>query len=251
MSRQKKLLSRKSLGYVLAQKESMFENFTCTITNKTARIETEQEKIIFADKSFPTRVFPVYQKLKKEVKESGIIAPRVEPYEVNYYEFSKRLPAFMGRAFGYDINQAYLQALYNEGYVSSEMFETINKMPKKYRLQVIGMLASSKEVLFFEKGHLVEKTSIVDQELRNVFFHCAQIVGLCLREVMEIEKNNFLFYWVDGVVTRKPIGLDVFQDFGFEIKTEEIKDWRSKPIRNGKKIVFLKDGKRKNFRIKC
>jgi hypothetical protein len=242
-------LPRSSFSRELLKKIAMFETFQLSMTSKTCNIEDERTRSFFADDGFSVRVFPIFKKMVKEIEESGLVAPKSEPSNVSYYQFKNDLPDFLPIAYGYDINSAYLSALFNVGYISEEMRDIVAQLPKTDRLAVIGMLATSKTFYSFEKGEVVDTWVQENKELRNVFFHVSSIVGLCLSDMFERESS--LFFWVDGIICDKPAKTDLFKKHGFDFKEEKITDFKARVIHSGKvlKINYKKDGDGKTFEI--
>lgn len=249
MKKKRNTYPRSYFPVKIAQMTSMFETFKLTMTNKTAKIESEKEVFFFSDKSFSHKVFPMFQKMKRDIKSSGITAPNVSPSDIDYYKFSDNLPYQIERAYGYDINKAYAACLFNEGYINLCTMHKLVNMNKKDRLAATGMIATSKQVMFFEKGEIVEVETQEDKELRTVFFHVSKIVGQCLNDVFNEMESEVLFYWVDGIVLRKPIVSDVFERYGFRIKSENISRWRIIEDEGRKILTFNKDGETKTFKL--
>ena len=241
---------RESYYYTLDQKTALFETFEVELTSKTAKIKTNNENIFFADKSFSNIVFPCFKLLKKEIESTGLNPPFTPPNAVRYYAFNEEIEDHEN-IYCIDLNSAYLSSLYILDYISIELFEKLSKLKKMDRLAVTGMLATSKIKLKYVLGELVETEKIDDNEyLRNIFFHISKYVGECLYAVKENENENFLFYWVDGIFTRKPLkssSLRIISDFGFQYKNENVNSLKVSFEHGYKKITMLKDGKKKTF----
>lgn len=242
--------SRDQYSIELAQKQALFETFEVELTSKTAKIICHNEKTLFSDKSFSNIVFPFFKILKNEIENTGLAVKALRSNDIQYFSFSDKIED-CENCFCTDINSAYLSALFTLGYISKEIFIKMNKLSKMDRLAVTGMLATSKIVLKYELGELVEASQKEDNSyLRSVFFHISKYVGDCLLDVRNNESGNFLFYWVDGIFSKKPLkksSLKIFNDYGFDFKLEKVESLATSFENGYLKIELKKDGKKKTF----
>ena len=99
-------------------------------------------------------------------------------------------------AYLVDIKSAYATILFNDGFISERTYKFICSLPKKARLAAVGMLASRKDVFYFQGEQLTGHDKIINP-LENYFWYCVKRTG----EIMDEIKLNTtpLFYWVDGM----------------------------------------------------
>ena len=220
-------------------------NFTLRVTNYTASIKAGNEKFFFANEPMDKTAFRYYQKINKEL--GGEI--RETPGTIKYFDFSGMdRNQEITHLWCVDINSAYLSVLKNEKVITPETFGWINTTSRKNaktkisRLKAVGMFAKNPlEVIYTNKE--ITKFSHERNPFQWVFFTACQKTG----EAMELCKkelgDDYLFYWVDGIFTRKNPEkiVKILKTLGFQSKIEYV----TKLKKTDKNIVFEKEGKQK------
>ena len=171
--------------------------FKYTISNYTTTIETAARIIKFNDSMMSKKAFIAYQMICKDLREyTANEMPEIKKYNLQYFETYLKEPLYLEECFLIDIKSAYATILFNDGFISQKTFNFINLLPKKARLAAVGMLASRKDVFYFQGAENTGHDKIINPH-ENYFWYCVQRTG----EIMAEIKNNTepLFYWVDGI----------------------------------------------------
>ena len=192
---------------LIEQLKNCKKDFKVSSTSNSTMLEFDLSKYLYSDSHFSKKYLHYFQKLKKEVtkniQEKNIIVPDYQ--KSKYFHFKEFEEVTQGEILEFkncielDINKAYYVALYNLGYISKDFFNLCIELPKKIRLALVGTLATTKSILFYEDGVIKDHEIIKNDKLRNVFFHCVKVVDECLYSFSYLAKESFIFYWVDGI----------------------------------------------------
>jgi hypothetical protein len=217
--------------------------FTVERTGYTASIHDEEgKKYLFADTPIRNQLFGIFSKLKAEVKRAGI--PEIDERAVKYYSFKQALSLdkLPNLSFCVDMSSAYITALLHLGLITETLFDTLNKLPKKERLKVVGMLAVEKTVITYQGGRITG-TETRTSETRPAFFAACMEVGRIMDTAAQHPKH--LFYWVDGAFFSEPVPEveTYFRELGYRTKVETVTDLRWSKSKNY--LFYTKDGARK------
>lgn len=217
--------------------------FTVERTGYTAKVTTDAgRKYLFTDSLVRPGLFPLVKRMKEEVEAAGV--PVIDERQVEYFSFRnlfkrRDLPS---TAWSIDLSSAYAYALHRRRLVTDATFGELIALPKEERLRAVGMLATTKAVIRYERGRVA---SLVTHRsaTRGAFFACCEDVGEVMRDVEGAPGH--LFFWVDGAFFDRPAPLveTYFSDMGFPCKTEVVTDLHWSPSRRF--LFFTKDGKRK------
>jgi hypothetical protein len=223
------------------------QRFTIERTGYTAAIKTEKgKKYLFTDAPVKLRLFGLFQRLKKEV--SGKQLPEVNRAGVKYYSFkdAMKYEELPKAAHSIDISSAYVTALFNAGVISEAMNKELRELPKADRLKVVGMLATTKTVIHYDRGNVTEVFT-ERSPTSNVFFYACDQVGQAMETVRNIDGH--LFYWVDGAFFERNEEqvAEHFRALGYATKIEAVTDLKFSPTR--KHLFYTKDGERKYLAI--
>lgn len=180
---------------------------------------------------------------KREFKKNEHLIEDTEEKE-NYYNFSPTLKEVakdsgsiyeLENVSEVDITKAYYRSARNLGYISEEFFQKCMKIPKDQRLRLIGSIATRKTVKtykskdFLENGNSTEPYSTFikeDKKLRLAWRNIVINVDNAMSDVMTHLKDDFIFYWVDGIFFHND-GMNafkvrqIFKKHGFETTFEE------------------------------
>jgi hypothetical protein len=70
---------------------------------------------------------------------------------------------------------------------------------KEYRLKLVGSLATIKTIFEIEGGEIKKISQEKDERYRQIFFYVCFCAGELMTEIKKYLKNDFLFFWVDGI----------------------------------------------------
>ena len=219
------------------------QDFTVVTTNKTKTLLYKEQKFMYRrskDSNFKPSHLGFMQLIKKEVKERLPLNPvKMKPRQ-NYYDCQVFADIENGEYLTFencleiDINKAYYQALLNMNLLSVETYERFISLPKEIRLALVGSLATRKNTYYYELGELEKHEIKVDKELREVFFCCVDMVDKALKSFKYLQKENFLFYWVDGIYLKDN------ERIKRDLKIIEARFNFSFSVEPCEKIIFLK-----------
>jgi len=228
----------------LEQQVKLHPHVIYEFTNYTAAVITPVRKYLFHDDTSTKKPFWIFQKLKKELKESGIEPPPIDRRRINWYHF-KELKSFPKSFYSVDITAAYPTALLNLGAISPELYRIMRtKIPKKDRLSSVGMLGTVKSRFTYDlhQGTTFEQ---VVSETADWFYWCCYVTGEIMKLAAERAQGSYLFYWVDGIAVNDKHAADdllLYLDWlGYPGKIEFITEAKVK----GSTLWYKKDGKQK------
>jgi hypothetical protein len=177
-------------------------NFSHTITTNSAQILCKEYnfKCIYSDNIIPTYILSYFQNVFK--KEMALQAEHFKKLIGNgqflynhtnkYYDFEANDTKYI------DIKAAYLTILYNTGKLKDSTFEKIMNLEKKYRLVLLGMLASEPETFFYENGKYSHNTA-KKSETKEIFFYCVKKTSDLMKQCVHALGSDFAFFWTDGI----------------------------------------------------
>lgn len=130
-----------------------------------------------------------------------------------------------------DIDSAYWTTAYMLGVISKSIYTDGLDVKKPVRLAALGSLAKVKEVWAYDGDKFEKKPSIRSVETENIWFAICKKVSDVMNEVARELKEDFVFYWVDGIyVSNKPKVvqkvISIFQKHGYFSKSELIPEIR-------------------------
>lgn len=210
------------------------------------------EKNNYSDSRINFKVLHVANRLKEDISKNLGFFCLFDYSKIEY----NRLNEDFERGKEYvkiDIKSAYLNALNNSGYLSEKMYKEINELPKKDRLIALGMLAYEPDIFYFQKGQFVDFEK-VKNEYKNVFLFCANETGRIMKKIALLLKNDFVFFWVDGIYlvkTEENIKLvaDVLNDEGYYYTVDTLKDFDYNKKDDGIHFNYIEKGEKKEIHL--
>jgi hypothetical protein len=211
------------------------KTFKVAITGYTTIIECENYKYYFTKSINGKSIFNLYNKLIKEIKDrTG--DKIIERNKINYYKVSNYLidlpfnePIELPEVFNIDISGAYPQTLLNLNLCSQKLYSELMELDKIARLKIIGMIACSKSIYYYVNGNCESDEIKVNQNNRNLFFNIVNNVGECINKCSEAVKDDFLFYWVDGIYFRSEESkykiFEIMKEFNYSYSEEKLKNF--------------------------
>jgi len=167
------------------------------ISNYTTTIETDARIIKFNDNMMSKKAFIAYRMILRDLKEyTANEKPDINREELRYFETYIEKTIYCNTAYLVDIKSAYATILYNDGFICKATFDFINILPKKARLAAVGMLASRKDVFYYQGKELTGHEKIINEN-ENYFWYCVKRTS----EIMNLicAETKPLFFWVDGI----------------------------------------------------
>lgn len=230
-----------------------------TLTTYTQKITSAISdcNLYLIKENHPIKIFATAKKIEKAVLNSKKEIPFVGHNQINYFSFFNQSKSiFEKEIYCLDINSAYPTALKILNWIDEKTFQELMKLPKKSRLVSVGMLGSTKRIFTFNGKEL---TSYREEEkkTKGVFMDVCRYVGEVLTESKMLLKNNFLFFWVDGIYflkneeTEKNIQniISLWEKKGFSGKCELLTDFYFLNLGSKFEIQFSKNGKKKIFNL--
>lgn len=191
------------------------EAYEIHVSTYTTKIRSNILNIDFIKNQHSLKMFSAYQKIKTDIlnRESlGLKLPAVDRSNIMYYRANILEDIQAEKIHHIDLNSAYLQTLLNNYCISQDTFDYCNRLSKPDRLAAVGMLASHKDIFYYNSDGNLEAYAEEKNPLSDYFFYTSQKVGEILRDVATLINKQFLFFWIDGFY---------FKDFDF-ISNDEI-----------------------------
>lgn len=226
--------------------KSCEETFISSYGNYHCSIEVNDRKLKYFKKDeMPKGVFSLANKLKSELNKKRdkieSLCHWVREGHVKYFRVGNNIKKSDFTLV--DINSAYAQTLINFDLISNDTAKKLLNCDKEYRLPAIGIMAAKKYYEFYENGKMKDFDSeIKDELLRKLFFRICMEVACCMDFMANELKNDFLFFWVDGIVVRNyekhaQTISDIMQNFNYQYKIESVK---ANKIAMNKNIFHIK-----------
>jgi hypothetical protein len=233
-------------------------NFTVKSTNYTTEVIQNGISYLFsASKNTNFRLFGTYQTLKAQVKK--INTPSYEGL-ISYFRLNlnnilnSNSSIIIDEVINIDITAAYATTLLNKKYIDKKLFDKIMLLPKLERMAVVGMLATKKHIFDFEKGEQINCSVETDAQKRNIFFEASHSVNEIMEYCANIAKEDFLFFWVDGIYLKTDKYKKEIQEYissqQYQYRTETLKNFTAHITEN--KTIFVtyeKGEKKKEFNL--
>jgi hypothetical protein len=170
-------------------------------------------KYLYTSDKTSLKALNLMQKVKREVELNEEIinaAPYSEnPLKIDYYDFKPSLydmkmepGAFyeFSNVWEADITKAYYNAALNLNFISKKTFLDCISLEKSQRLKVLGSLATSKTTFFYKNGKMHGEPVLKQSEIgRKAWFKICSYTDNAMKMAKDVFKENFLFYWVDGI----------------------------------------------------
>jgi len=245
------LTDRQSIEKMVSILQGTGCEFEVSLTNYTTQIKFADtgEKYL---KTFRSRkCFQAYQKIKKDV--SRYMRPEITEDEVRYYNHDITSEVSEAKAIQIDLKRAYATVLYNDGYIRPETYEYFNYISKQDRLAAVGMLASVKNLFYYNNG-VIEEHDLIENPLKSFFFYCVkrveEIMNVCRMEAV----GNYLMTWVDAIYIKDDEGLAqeikrVLLYNGFDCEISYLEEFKCMFQNHKIHVSMVSNGKKKSFYI--
>jgi len=237
--------------------KSIGQSFEMEVSNYTLNIYVEGEKHKYITESKTPYFFAAMNKIQKDV-EFAVLQMGFSDHLINesitpkfYSSAYQILPFSKKEVFNIDLNSAYPTALYQLGLLSKETMDYLMRIPKIDRLAAVGCLAKHKNIYKYVNGILTETKQEIS-EFRNIWRLMVNMVDSLLRDLVNVDPENFVFYWVDGIFFKetpekaKLAEMDYhIKECGFEYKNEKITNFELRRFDDKIRVEFdrVKPGK--------
>ncbi len=188
------------------------------------------------------------KKVKQYIVKNNIHFDYDKPgKDVPYFLYGKNLKqgSVFDSCINIDLTAAYWTTAYKLGMITSQLYKEGNKHRKQVRLSAIGALAKKKRVYEFDGKTQTSKT-IHRSETEHLWDVICMEVGKVLIKASIKCKEDFLFFWVDGIYIRGKSAATVesiFGNMGYKFKTKKI----NKIEVTERNLLVHADGKIKPF----
>lgn len=254
----KAILNADSVNEYIDFHKKMKIPFTLSLSTYTAQIKSNLCDIYFMKSEQPNRVFCAYNKVKKDVTAQKI--KKIKINSLQYYSSNLKDNDFYSDViYNVDLKSAYATILYNDGLISKETFDYLNKLPKMERLASVGMLASKKNIFEMDAdGEVIsEKTEV--SETADYFFYCVKRTSEIINFASKHLGKAFLFSWVDGIyflqanhkgsIEAGNILKDYFEEQNFKTSFDVLTEFEVIGKPDYYNCNFIKEGKRKFINV--
>lgn len=243
------------------------KTFEVTKTNRTSTIKINGVKYVYSDTIFKPKHFSLMNQVKKEFLaniDKVDATKKISPFDIEYCDFSdsiKNLHEYSGTYYecenviNIDITKAYYYASYKLGYISKKFFEKCMKLPKHFRLVLIGSIATSKRIYSYTKGNLIDVQVKENELLRQAWFSICQYVDQAMIDIKNCIGKDFIFYWVDGIFFKPNQGKNIkicnviLDYYGFNFSMEYCRKIEAINTGKGNELKVWKNNTVKHFSI--
>lgn len=210
-----------------------FDVLATNYTTEIKLIDSGHSYFFSANSRLNFKLFGTLSKLKKET--ANIIIPDSAEGKISYYSLNKNNfkprngAGTYKKVFNIDITAAYATVLKNKKYISTELFNTIMKLPKMDRLAIVGMLATKKVIYEIRNGKEKSARIETDEQRRKIFFEASKVIDEILFLCRQAAENSFLFFWVDGIYLKDTAAHDkiknILSENGLNYKEQVLTDF--------------------------
>ncbi len=230
-------------------------DFTVAHSNYTTSIEYANKIERYLTNLMHEDVFVSYQKLKKTIDYAAISEFDYEG-AVTFFDIADVLPydIRVDNIVNIDLNSAYAMALFNHEIINNKGFQILTALPKKRRLQTVGMFAASKTVYEYARGELIGVPDIITNDLKNVFWFAAHTIDQIMSDLKFMSKDLFIYYWFDGIYlkyNKYVVGVlcEFLDSIGMPYKTTMLTEFKIVENDLVYNITFKENGEPKIFNI--
>jgi hypothetical protein len=195
-----------SLPYALQFFKSLGEGFRVETTGSSITLVNHRFCWLIASERFMPWHLGLLSLVKAEVRRNAHKVAELREsespsFDVNITQFPGPTGSYMIDEL--DLTSAYLQAAAVLGLLSPETIARLKRLPKRWRLRILGAIASKRKVDHYNgSGKVIGSEIVTDDELRHCWFcivaHIDRFNGL-LRDAVG---TDFVFSWYDNFFCR-------------------------------------------------
>lgn len=225
---------------------------TIELTTNTTLVRVDHQpktKYIISDSVLSFKDLGFITKVKKYAQ--GLEAPEVPYQRPNYTRYFDRQPGIYTDVVEIDVNSAYWEIAYQKQYISREIYEQGNTVPKMTRLIALGALATIRTRHRYDGKTYHPDGEDKNKVTRSYFFDVATHLGLLMSECLSsFEDSQCYFYWFDAFfVTRDAadrVG-EFFRRNGLSCKRIETQALAVRELKRGWQLIAKQGEKQKPF----
>lgn len=228
--------------------------YTIIRSNYTLEINSSFLNIYFMQEEMSKKAMICGQMIKKDLSICGIEMPEIERDQLKYFDFNyeKIIHSHDGYFFNIDIKSAYATAL--KQLISPKTFSYLCSLPKKDRLAAVGMLASRKDLFFYDPAGVCVNHEKQVKETADWFYYCVLEIQKLMDDIIALIGTDFLFYWVDGIFFRTLDNRDKIEAYlkekGYENSFDQCFNFKYYENGNTKHISYKKFNENGNHDFK-
>ena len=202
MIRQFKHTDDLSLSYALDFFKRLGAGFRVETTGSSITLVNHRYCWLIASERFMPWHLGQLSKVKSEVRRNlgklkGISESDLDSFAVNIFQFPG--PAGSYKVDELDLTAAYLQSAVVLGLLSPETVARLKRYPKRWRLRILGAIASRRKVDHYDRRGRVESSEIVmDADLRHAWFCIVGYVDKFNSILRDAVGVDFVFSWYDN-----------------------------------------------------
>lgn len=245
------------------------KDFKISKTSSSQIIQVGNKKYIYSSSHINKKEMLMQKKIKSEIiKNLPNISSNTQRLmntitKTNYFQFHNKMKDLdqtgelveITGVWEMDITKAYYQTARNLGFISTEFYNECLKIPKSWRLRLLGSIATKKIIEHYKNKDLDNIEIITDKVLRSVWDCITNQVDKCMSDCAEMIKDHFLFYWVDGIYFVEKKGHKtlcknlinfVMDQYDYECTIEKLDNIQAVNLKRQIRLYVYKDGKKKS-----
>jgi|TARA_R110000787_G_scaffold29997_1_gene80886 hypothetical protein len=245
------------------------KKFKISKTSSSHIIEVGDKKYIYSGSHINKKEMIMQIKIKSEiVKNLPNLSNNTKSLmnnivKTNYFKFHNKMQSLdqtgevveINDVWEMDITKAYYQTARNLGFISDDFYQKCLKIPKSWRLRLLGSIATKKIIEHYDKTNLDSIEIKTDKVLRSVWDTITNQVDKCMSDCSEMIQKHFLFYWVDGIYFVEKSGHKklcknlinfVMEQYDYECTIEKLDRVEAVSLKRQIRLYVYKDGKKKS-----
>jgi len=180
--------------------------FRTETTGSSITLISDKLSWVIASERFQFWHLAILSKVKAEVRRNAHKVASMPEGESD--SFSLNITQFAGRHGRYKVDEldlvgAYVQAAKVLGLLSDETVARLNRLPKRWRLRILGAIATRRRIDFYDsRGVKVSDDVKMDAELRHCWFCIVGYVDRFNDILKSAVGAAFVFSWYDNFYAR-------------------------------------------------
>lgn len=170
------------------------------------------------------------KRVKDFAKTTGLPDTGITSSDITYFRFNDVAEDDRRDVVEIDVNKAYWQLAYQNGYLPQHLYEqglNTDKVGKLTRLVALGSLASKKKVFQFDGKNYHFIGYKFDPVLRSYFFKVSYDLDNIMNDIFNQVGERALFYWFDAFFVNREVADYIEREigrYGLGVKRQEIKE---------------------------
>jgi hypothetical protein len=211
-------------------------SFIVRSTNYSAMVKSENHRVQLTDSAIGYNILGMISKVKADCRK---VLPSLPISDVHSRPTHNMKPVEDMEGvtiYEYDKNAAYANAALVSSIISEETFQKIMRIDKRFRLSILGSLASRPTIETYQHAKRISITT-TENPLRPAWdFICNTVAGEM--NLHFICNPSIFAYWVDAIYSFQPI--DYLKGYKSKVFIADIKtDVGLRIIRKGEQYLFI------------